>query len=464
MPTFSSYRSIIFQVILILLFVAACSPQAGDVSASLDELKTKLQDQGFTILEGQLSKFDLVTICCAGQTPTCMANNAGAPYMTLQLPKSPSQTVENIMPWGFRLAPDEAIVLIGKTPPPMAYFSFEPFRTVIYSEKDVTQKVIFEPVGNSINNLTIKTNGPDVGNFEQEYFVILTSDQSLERKIRESAQSAGYPEKIINTSVIPTAITHLGGDQMADEFVFLHRMFLPEPGKEQALLDYLHSTQTAFRLVMTENHEPDPFPVPQLRVRGTGVTEMDLMPAVKELRQAILQKYAGYKANELTTGVWLTDGYDGLQREINQYGPTRDTLYLRSDPYFKLSEDTDDFLIVYGVNHEATGKATYSNLSIYVDPNLLLGMVTANSRQFAGSAVDYLPNHPLLDKLYAWKVARNCQGDPNCLEVKLESCARVDLNAMPDLWVGFRAYLERETMVGPAATELIYDQVIHFTR
>jgi hypothetical protein len=167
-------------------------------------------------------------------------------------------------------------------------------------------------------------------------------------------------------------------------------------------------------------------------------------------------------AKELTTSVWLTDGFDGLQREINQYGPTRDALYLRTDPLFKLTTDPNDFLIVYGVNHEATGKATYSNFTAYVDPNILLGMVTANSRQIKGSALDYLPNHPKANLLYAWKVARNCQGDPHCLEVKIEGCERVNLDLLPDLWMGFRLYLEPQTKVGPAFTEVVYDRVIHF--
>jgi len=85
----------------------------------------------------------------------------------------------------------------------------------------------------------------------------------------------------------------------------------------------------------------------------------------------------------------------------------------------------------------------------------LLGLVTANIRQFVGSARDYIHNHPQVKPLYVWKLTRNCQGDSRCLEVKLEGCERVDLTTLPALWVGFRAYLERETLVGPAATELI---------
>jgi hypothetical protein len=46
-------------------------------------------------------------------------------------------------------------------------------------------------------------------------------------------------------------------------------------------------------------------------------------------------------------------------------------------------EDDDEFLMVYGVNHVATGKATW-------------------------------------DLMYAFKVSRNCGNEPNCLPLALD--------------------------------------------
>jgi len=461
-----------FGVVVLALLVAGVMPllascdlkpratpaAGGDLAA----LKSALDKDGFAVQEGQLAKFDLVPLCCAGKTPTCMANNAGAPYMTAILPKAPAQTAENTGPWLFRLGADEAVVIVGRTPPPMAYYSYQPFRVVVYSEREAVPKIIFEPLGDTTNNLTIQTNGPAAEPFNRNVLIIVTADRGVDKRVRAAADAAGYPAGIVNTSVVAAALTRLGVDQQADEFALVHRMFLPI--QEQAMADYQNTPQVALRITPKTSGARDPFPVPELRVRGTGTTEMDLLPAVTDLRKAILAKYGGWQAAELTTSVWLTDGYDGMQREINQYGPTRDALYLRTDPFFKLTDSPDDFVIVYGVNHEATGKATYSNLSIYADPNLLLGIVSENSRRFAGSAKDYLPNHPQADKLYAWKVARNCQGDPHCLEVKPSvDCARLNLDALPDLWMGFRAYLEPKTKVGPAFTEVVYDRVIHFS-
>jgi hypothetical protein len=124
-------------------------------------------------------------------------------------------------------------------------------------------------------------------------------------------------------------------------------------------------------------------------------------------------------------------------------------------------------VVVYGANHEATGKATYSNAGVYVnkdaeDVDLLLGIVGQQSAQFKGTANDWLKGNPEADKLYVWKFARDCKGDTHCTTVTSD-CARVDLNLpKPNLWIGWRAYLEPSTKVGPAFTEIVYDQAIVF--
>ena len=190
---------------------------------------------------------------------------------------------------------------------------------------------------------------------------------------------------------------------------------------------------------------------------------MDLMPAVDALREAILARHSGVPREEPTTQVWLTDGYDGLQRGVDQWGPSRDTVYLRTTPEFRLGPN--DFVIVYGANHEATGKATYANASVYAGHDiygqeLLLGLVSEHSGHFQGSARDYLADAP--DTLYAWKFARNCRGETHCTPITT-TCARLNLDdAPPDMWMGFRAYLEPSTAVGPAFTEIVYDRAIVF--
>lgn len=86
-----------------------------------------------------------------------------------------------------------------------------------------------------------------------------------------------------------------------------------------------------------------PEPVPLLRVKGTGRTEMELYPAVQRLHAAILARYGGMQNKELDSRIWTTnasDGsnvremtlekpYTGLQRGVQVIGAT---IYF--GPYF----------------------------------------------------------------------------------------------------------------------------------
>ena len=76
--------------------------------------------------------------------------------------------------------------------------------------------------------------------------------------------------------------------------------------------------------------ELDPYDYPELRVRGTGTTEFDLMDDLEELREAILNKYSSLNATELPTSKWLTAGSDGIQKGIDDIGPNNDACYLWS--------------------------------------------------------------------------------------------------------------------------------------
>jgi hypothetical protein len=225
-----------------------------------------------------------------------------------------------------------------------------------------------------------------------------------------------------------------------------------------------------------------------LRVRGTGHTEMDLYPALKRLREAILIEHASKPHQVLDTHVFwqgrqfAEKPYVGLQRHLDVLGATRDTNYLATYPYFMLREGEDEFVIVYGVNHQATGKATYASFSAYADPTRLFGLETIYSPDFDGtgrpgdSARKYLcPNNvnecdPDVQYLYAWKVARDCGGEAYCMEVKQpefkdmdgnEYYCDLDVNTQ-EMWLAFRSYLEPATKTGPDDNELLYDQAIYF--
>ena len=133
----------------------------------------------------------------------------------------------------------------------------------------------------------------------------------------------------------------------------------------------------------------------------------------------------------------------------------------RRNAAFVLPDSPDDFVIIYGVNHEAAGKAIYANCVIY-GLQYLNGVAGVDSRTYLGSASDYIHGHPKAQYLYAWKIARKSYGDPNCLEVPLGP-QRYGIGLDDKLMLFFRMYLEKATKAGPAHNELVMDRVIKFS-
>jgi hypothetical protein len=208
------------------------------------------------------------------------------------------------------------------------------------------------------------------------------------------------------------------------------------------------------------------------------------MPDLERLREAILNKYSNLNATELLTSQGVPIGSDGIQRGIDAIGPDNDACYLWTgnqtvssptpplpdlsqyydflrNPPITLGHDPNDFIIVYGVNHVATGKAIYENFVLYgADAFNGVGMVT--DADFNGTAQEYLPNNPNAKYLYVYKIARNCNGDPHCYKPPYNAKGYgIDLDQ--PLFIGWRLYLEKATKTGPSYAEIVYDKAIKFS-
>ena len=192
--------------------------------------------------------------------------------------------------------------------------------------------------------------------------------------------------------------------------------------------------------------------------------------------------------------VLADEPWPGLQNGQYSYQGTRDAIYWQTFPTFKLRNDVDEYVIVYGVNHQKTGKAAYASFSAYVEPvfgtgrEIGLGTVTDPDFDAGGnpgdSARQYLdpddPYYAYADMLYAWKIARICNGEPFCLEVGEptnidgvpynNNCTpQIDLEIDPDrpswasdVFVAFRNYVEPATAVAADSNELVWDRAIYF--
>ena len=437
------------------------SGSGGDVSA----FKTKMEEQGFIVEEGEFKYVDLFALCSAGAIPSCYGNNAANPYIVPFLPKAPGEVIPDEVEWigQYQLRPDEAVVFVGKTPPEMTYFSYRSYLLKRYYEEDAGYRMIFASLGDSQNNLTLKTSGTPDGESGNPYnagtIIISTADRGTDQKIREAATSAGYSSSIINTDVIPSSMLNMGLGEKYDTFTFVNR-FAQFKDSEECLAYRDNPDMRVFRVRPKTQGTLDPYDTPALRTRGNGITEMDYTDAMEDLRQAILEKHSDYDAVELSTSQGIPEGYEAIQNGENALGDNRDTVYLASD-FFQLPDQKDEFLIVYGINHTATGKSLYSNFTVY-GLKYLNGIGGSDNRYFEGSADYYIPGHEKSKYMYAWKIARNANGHPYCYEVPYgPDCYGIGITEKAV--IAFRAYLEEDTKTGPAYVELIYDKAIKFS-
>jgi hypothetical protein len=453
--------------------VADNKPSRGSPQA----LKAALEADGFFVQNGTFKKVDLFAMYDAGLVPSCFGNNPAAPYLLPLVPLGPGQTPENLpipnpltdyplapedkgLYMEYFLRPDEAIVLVGKTPPEVKYFGLRSYLVRRSVSANSAYGYLFASLGDTANNFTTATAGSE-NPYQQPVMYISTADAGIDARVRAAAAAAGYAPDIINTDVLPAPMINLGSTGTPDSFAIVQRAALfADPLVAQPAY-YANPGMTVFRITPKRAANLKPFAVPELRIKGTGHTnELDLLKTEEELGRAILARYENLLPRDLQTSVAFEAGYDAIQRDTNALGDNRDTIYLRSDNFFLLDRP-DDFVIVYGANHTATGKAIYSNFGVY-GRIALNGVASVDDANFP-TAEEFLPGNPLAKYFYVYKIARTCDGNESlpCLKIPIGP-GSTGIPVTQPVTLAFRAYVEPSTKVGPTYEEVLYDRAIKF--
>lgn len=500
------------------------APKPDRTDKKVDAFVSRLEADGFVVQEGRMALYNYVSNCCpeGSPLPKCSFFNAASSYMVVYLPPSPGQETEEPAftrdpqnpQWSlaWRLRPDEAVVFVGLAPPPMRYFGFQTYRGFTVNEQGQRVRE-WNNFGDQTNQLTIYTAGTPNGTrgdpFNSLTIRITTADRSIDARVREAASRAGYSPAIMNTEPIPQSVVRMGIDEDADMFNFILRTALPDdpaeleryenPDPGEPPLYRVFRVTPATDPPVYPDTSPDPFPIPDFRIHGTGQTEFGLLPAKEDLRQAILETYDGMHADEFTSEQWLFYGLHHMNLSDDGIAPSIDALYLwlnevcvpedpsnPPDPYSCISGSgtlrrgfgtlgPNDFVIVYGANHQQTGKAVYTNVGVYG----MTKQVTANlvnDPKLLGSAADYLgPDYPDVNKLYAYKFARECGEEEHCFEVPYGCCKPEDpedcigepgcagMAADEEGTIIWRLYLDPVAKTGADPAEVILDHAIKFS-
>jgi hypothetical protein len=441
------------------------------IETTLDDLATEprpaavtltqaLQARGFHVQPGVFKFLDMSSCC---QT-TCSGNNPSSPYAAFFVPPAPGQTAPNPNPQpdgtssSYRLRADEAVVYLGAMPPAAAYYGFTPY-LMERADAQGARKPIFASLSDTMNQLVVTTEGASP--FEHRAAIVFSADATTAELARQSLLAAGVAAAAINVLTLDPAKARLGLAANADSFGVLFRLALVEdPIKRAAYL--ANPGGQLLRITPTAPRALDPLPSPVKRPQATSPSELMLRPALNRLGDAIAAAHPGYLARDVAVDEGVPDPNACIANLTSCFGDNPDTNYPGTAPRVLFSSD-DDFYIAYGVNHDLTGKTSYSNVSVYALEHLV-GLTSVASDQYAGSARSYLPADPAAPLLYAWKIARSCGPlEPFCLEVPKGGCP----TGIPNGALGtltFRTYLEPSSATAPLISTLQRDRILSFKK
>lgn len=513
-------RKILSAVLAFLMIgtaVTGCTNSEKTSSPDLQKFVETMSKENF-VQEGSFVALDTIELASQKQLISCFGNNAGSAYVVPFLPPAPNQApstgVHNAVydwadekpsvyydetktdnypanpyfspvGWSYKLADNEAVVLVGELPPECKYYSFINyiFFSEIKSGKDYSKEKgffqigteetgfyhpIFGSLGAPINPVNIKSQGGE--KYGAKFAIIVTGDKNTFTKTKNALISAGIAENIINESPLPAATLNMGLEKGKDTFTTLMR--ISQPTNQTDYESYINSLGEKFKVYRItpkdENAEKSLYTAEYARERGTGKSEVSILPdapqTLDEIRAKLIEEYGDeYTYEELSAEIAVPEGMTAYLNDTNAQGDNRDTTYLMTKD-FTLNSD-EDFIVVYGVNHTKTNKATYSNTVLYSRP-MLNGIASVYDSLYEGSSEKYLDAlHENRGSYYVYKFARKQTDDYTRVIEYSEGNEKGEYYGADNgdtLLLAYRAYLEPETGVGASYYEIIYDRAIVF--
>lgn len=484
-------------------------------TGSIRNFISTLEERGFIVQEGKLKYFDVLKLASEGKTDSAFGNNAGAPYASYVLPPAPNQdpspgqkppkgynpnnpnnypaNIEYMTPgFYYKLRSDEAIVLIGVTPPEAQSFSYRSYLGFVENkpQKDYSDFVttgnenigfyhfIGASMGDQIDSHRIWTDNTPYGtpgnSFSSSTIIITTADMVINKQMHDALAESGFNLGIMNDDNIPRGLVNMGLEEGKDNFLFVFRAAIW--ADSDIGWDYINNLENHVKVFRITPKTPypalNPWPIPSLILKETGINEFQLLPNARNeldyLRNKIINKYGNEEYNhiDLDLDLWVFDGYEGILQDVPVFADDRDAIYLKTNN-FQLATD-DDFVIIYGVDHTETGMATFTNTSFY-GAELWNGVVPANiTDELKYPAAEYFPEgYENAGYYYVIKMARKTEegseviipystGNPS------GSAYGVDNNQ--DAYIGFRIYQNKKTKVAPAHFDVIWGKAILFTK
>jgi hypothetical protein len=432
----------------------------GSVIPAAAAVAKSLEQSGYFVSQAGINHTNAIDLCNAGYTTNCQGNNAGFPYIVINMPPAPTFDTLNNFTVIFNLRNDEAVLLIGKTPPKCKYFSYRSYLAGrVYTVPAINLKKLYASLGDTKSCYSMNKNVPLNDMFERNFALICAADSNIAFQTKQKIlENTTIPESDIYFDIIPGDIFKFGFAPASDWGSFLHRASIFE--NDSTGKAYVNNpTLEVLRVTPATPRTPVFLATPPLTERNTGVDEFFLNDDFDYFEKALFNDYkTDYSVSFLDPSVWLMEGYQAIQEQKDVLGEVRDALYIRTDPF---NFNKDDIVLVYGVNHTKTGKAIYTNVSCYRD-TLYAGFGGIKNTQYEKSARKYFSDTTTADYFFLYKFARSpIANDTNVFIVPQDTARNMTgINFGARSFMGFRAYVDTTTKVGPSPDEIIYSRAM----
>ncbi len=457
------------QLVVVILLVCSTVPASagspmpenkvpGSVESTARRLMHDLKKDGYEVSRGYFKLYTQSDCPYTYETlNTCLGNNPAAPYVIPIVPAWPDEWVDpgtaNILGptlegynASYRLDPREAIVILGKLPPPAAYFGLQTYllsRPGTWMEDSAQYQFVkayipalfhtffstlpkheerlqsWADLSNPINNVVIQNGSHNVWN--QERYFVITPDKTMDLAIRQALAGLDIPDDFVFTEQIPSDMT-IGLAEESDDFMTILRYAMPVDGgadgarsnawREDLPLIVLRIRDTR------STHQSQAYPPVKFEARsGATPPEINLKPDLITLAKAVCDRWGqpcdlegaafDQRARPLLNmplpPLSMT-GPECLKVGMNCLAPNEDTTFFMSA---RLPLPDKLVYAVVGALGTRTGNATYVGLGLN-DSLTQLGFDNISNEQLAGSADEYdLPNR---DQFFIQYFARDCTG------------------------------------------------------
>jgi hypothetical protein len=412
-------------------------PGFGSVFPPAAEVASAFQESGFEVRMGEANKQFPVEFCLAGYTPDANGNNVGVPYFGIQMPPPPGQDSLFSVPLMYNVRADEAVILIGKTPPKCTYFSY---RSYLYNRyynfpPPPKRRKINASLGETTSLYRMRPDLPLDSMFSRNFAVIMAADSILatEAKATILAATTAIAPADIHFDILPAGdLFRCGKNLEADWTNILHRVSLFEDTVAQN--DYMdHPPLEVLQVTRKFPAIPGRWSIHPFQPRASGISEFNLFHDMGLLELGIYETYhQDYDIIWLSSTPFNLESYTAIQQGANAFGDNHDCLYVLTND-FLLGEN--DIALAYGVDHTQTGQAVYDNV---------------------------FPDTAVADKFYTYCFSRHpIPGNPYVFIVPTDTNNTLSgINLDDSAFLCTRLYVNSVTKIGPDPLEVIIDRFV----